>query len=303
MAPKSRKMKVLVVEDDDPSRHVLVFLANREGHEVMEAHNGAEGLKLFETFQPDLIFSDISMPVMNGLEMLERIREKSYDTIVIMTTAFGNAEYTLKALRLRANDYLVKPILPQDIIANLQKYSDVLATRSEERDLVELILHRQLTMKLGNQLDILGKIVNRLIEETEGRIPAADRMGIRLGLLEILRNAIEHGNLEITYDEKTAAQEGNSKGLEDLIVERLSKPQYKNRSVHIYFQMDEESCEWTITDEVSGFDWKKVPDPNDPENLLSTHGRGIMLTRLNFDNVSFLEKGNRVVLQKKIPRA
>ncbi|PKL49147.1 MAG: hypothetical protein CVV42_07380 [Candidatus Riflebacteria bacterium HGW-Riflebacteria-2] len=126
MEPQTRKMKVLIVEDDEASRQFMTTLVGDEGYEVAAAGNGAEGLKSFETFQPDLVFSDISMPVMDGLEMLEKIRKQSYDAVVVMTTAFGTAEFTLKALRLRANDFLVKPLLPQDVLAILKKYQDYL---------------------------------------------------------------------------------------------------------------------------------------------------------------------------------
>lgn len=295
------KMKVLVVDDDEPSRLIITTLARNEGHNIMEAVNGAEGLKLFESFQPDIIFSDISMPVMDGIEMLAKIREKSLTAVVIMTTAFGTAEFTLKALRLHANDYLVKPIAFKDIIAALRKYADVISTRSEEREVLGMILNRQLRMRLGNVPEIAGKVSDRLMQETEGRIRPTDRLGIRLGLVEIIRNAIEHGNLGITYDEKTTALDSDPLAFNRLISLRMADPICKVRCVDIQFQMDGEKCEWLITDEGNGFDWQSVPDPNDPANLLSSHGRGIMLTRLNFDSVSYLGKGNQVTLRKNLP--
>ncbi|MFZ2959682.1 MAG: response regulator [Candidatus Ozemobacteraceae bacterium] len=302
METKNKKMKVLVVEDDEASGMVMATLVKLEGHDVMKAVNGAEGLELFDFFKPDLIFSDISMPIMDGLEMLKKIRQKSTSAIVVMTSAFGTADFTLKALRLGANDYLVKPFHPHDIVTNLNKYANVLANRSVEREVVGLILHRQLTMKLGNTPEIASKVADRLMQETEGRIPPSERLGILIGLLEIIINAIEHGNLDITYDEKTTALAGGPEDWLRLVTDRMAKAPYKDRSVLIQFQMDGESCEWTITDDGNGFDWKKVPDPHNPENLMATHGRGIILTRLNFDDVSYLGKGNQVVLRKNLPR-
>ncbi|MBU1109222.1 MAG: response regulator [Candidatus Riflebacteria bacterium] len=298
---KTRKMKVLIVEDDEASRQFMTTLIRDEGYDVMEAANGAEGLKCFESFQPELVFSDISMPIMDGLEMLEKIRKKSYDSIVVMTTAFGTAEYTLKALRLHANDYLVKPVLPQDVIANLKKYEDVLTTRSAEREVFGMILHRELTLQLGNLPGIVSKVVDRLMQETEGRIPAAERLSVHLGLLEIIMNAIEHGNLGINYTEKGEALEGESGDWNNLVSQRMSAAPYKDRSVLVQFQMDGECCEWTITDEGEGFDWQNVPDPNDPENLLAANGRGIMLARLSFDDLTYLGNGNQVVVRKNLP--
>lgn len=297
MTEGNKKLKVLVVEDDGPSRMVLATLARDEGHEVQEAQDGAEGLKLFESFAPDLVFADIAMPVMDGLEMLEKIRRKSQDAIVIMTTAFSGAEFTLKALRLRANDYLVKPIVADNIEAILRKYAGILAARTVEREVLGMILHRELSMKLGNNPDVVNKVVDRLMQETEGLIPSADRLRTHLGLVEILVNAIEHGNLGITYDEKTSAMEMGS-GFVDLIRARQSQEPYRSRNVLVQFRLDQDGCEWKISDEGDGFDWQSIPDPNDPENLLASHGRGIMLTRLSFDDVRYLGKGNQVILRK-----
>jgi len=301
MEQQNRRMKVLVVEDDELSRLIVASVTRDAGYEVMEACDGAEGWKAFESFQPDLVFSDISMPVMDGLQLLEKIRRTSHEVIVIMTTGFDTAEYTLKALQLRANDYLVKPVPGRDILQVLAKYEDVVSTRSIEREVVGLILHRELTMRLGNDSVIAGKVADRLMQETEGRIPRSDRLAIRLGLLEMILNAIEHGNLAITYDEKTAALDRGPEGALELFERRLENPLYKSRSVLIQFQMDRNACEWTITDDGDGFDWQNVPDPNDPENLMALHGRGIMMTRLNFDDVVFLGKGNKVILRKNLP--
>ncbi len=222
MNRQTRRMKVLVVEDDEISRTIVTTVTDEAGYEVREACNGVEALSLFESFQPDLVFSDISMPEMDGLQLLEEIRKKSHDVIVIMTTGHGTAEYTLKALQLHANDYLVKPIPARDILAALTKYEDVVASRSIEREVLGLILHRQVTMRMGNRPEIAAKVADRLLLETEGRIPLAERLGIRLGLVEIILNAIEHGNLAITYEEKTRALNAGPDGFLELIERRMA---------------------------------------------------------------------------------
>lgn len=293
-------MKILIVEDDKDARMVLATLAQYEGHEVRFADDGGSGLKLFDAFQPDLVLSDIFMPVMDGLQLLERIRKKSDDTIVVITTAFGSADYTLQALRLRANDYLLKPLLPQEIIACIKKYSNVIAARTVEEEVVGMILNRRLTMKLDNNLEMLGRVANRLIKETECRLSRHSRLGVRLGLLEILTNAIEHGNLGISYQEKSAAMEAGPHELSRLLAERMAVPEAQTRSILVEFSMDKNQCEWIITDDGDGFDSSAIPDPCDPANIMVKHGRGILLARFNFDEVLFQEKGNQVVLRKKL---
>jgi len=189
-------MKILIVEDDDGTRFVLGKVAKSQGHEVKTAPDGAAGMSKFKEFRPDLVVSDIQMPIMDGLQLLEQIRRVDHDVVVVIVSSLDSAEYTLKALRLRANDYLVKPVQEKDLIFMFQKYQDVVMSRTKEREVFGLIVKKVLEMKVLNEIELVGKIVDRLMQEAEHHLPPADRLGIHLGLLEMITNAIEHGNLE-----------------------------------------------------------------------------------------------------------
>lgn len=297
---KRKPMKILVVEDDSGTRKLMTMVLQGQGHETISASDGVEGLKAFKSLQPDVVFADIKMPNMDGLEMLERIRKFDSNALVIINSTLDSPQYTLKALGLKANDYLVKPFKKKDIIDILAKYSGILENRTRTREVYGFILQRDLEMEISNQLNLVDKIVDRLMLETEHAIPVQDRLGIHLCLVEVLVNAIEHGNLQISYEEKTQSLDSASDDWQKLIETRSKSMPYKDRRIHLDFHMNKERCEWVITDQGPGFDWKNLPDPYDPENLLSSHGRGIMLTRLQFDECSFLGSGNQVRLIKKV---
>ena len=293
-------MKVLIVEDDDAIRGMMEKTVQRAGYETLSAPDGAKGLNLFKEFQPELVLSDISMPVMNGLEMLEKIRNLDANSLFIIISTLDSPEYILQALRLKANDYLVKPALGKKLTDLVDKYAAIIAGRTKTREVLGMIYCMTLGMKIGNDLGIVSKIVDRLMLETEQVIAPSDRIGVHLGLVEMLTNSIEHGNLEISYEEKSLAMEGTVQQWKEFLQQRYNNPIYASREVCLEYQLGKDSCEWLITDQGPGFDWKSIPDPANPENLLSSHGRGVMLATLQFDEITYIGKGNQVRLVKRL---
>ncbi|OGK10349.1 MAG: hypothetical protein A2W80_05495 [Candidatus Riflebacteria bacterium GWC2_50_8] len=293
-------MKVLIVEDNAAIRGMMEKTVQRAGYETLSAPDGAQGLKLFKEFQPELIFSDINMPIMTGLEMLEKIRNIDTNCLFIIISTLDSPEYILQALRLKANDYLVKPALGKKLTDLLEKYADIIAGRTKTREVLGMIYSMTLGMKIGNNLGLVSKIVDRLMLETEQVIAPDDRIGVHLGLFEMLTNSIEHGSLEISYEEKSEAMESEVQTWKSFLQQRYQNPLYASREVCLEYQLGKECCEWLITDQGPGFDWKSIPDPDDPENLLSSHGRGVMLATMQFDEITYIGKGNQVRLVKKL---
>ena len=296
-------MRILIVEDEPATRQVLALVAKGIGAEVATAADGLEGKELFASFRPHIVVSDIQMPRMDGLALLEEIRFKSPDVLFIVVSTLDAPEYTLRALKARANDYLVKPVLEKDLAALLAKYCCILANRSQVREVVGMIRRRELDMRLDNRIDLIGKVADQLMCEAEPMLSPRDRLGVHLGLVEVLANAIEHGNLGITYAEKGAALDVGDETWERLLRERLAATPFRDRKVTVEFRLDASGCRWSVADEGDGFDWRGVPAPDAIENVLATHGRGIFLARLQFDEMSYSERGNRVTLVKRAPAA
>lgn len=114
-------IKLLVVEDD-PTLSYIVKNELQEiigGYEVTTATNGAEGLKAWETHHPDIIISDIDMPVMNGFQMVERIRETDGDTPILFTSALTSPKDVREGYKLGVNNYVKKPFVPDELDAHI----------------------------------------------------------------------------------------------------------------------------------------------------------------------------------------
>ena len=120
-----KKLTILYVEDEALAREQLAKTLQRLFGTVLLAADGQEGFKVYQKHiasgeHIDLIVSDINMPNLNGIEMLEKIRETNKELPFIFTTARSETEYLLKAIELRVNHYALKPIDTDDIIMRIQ---------------------------------------------------------------------------------------------------------------------------------------------------------------------------------------
>jgi phosphoserine phosphatase RsbU/P len=114
-------IRALVVDDDPDINRLLQLRLKARGYEVASAADGAAGLAEIDRFAPDLLVCDVSMPLMGGLEVLERVRAEGRDLAVIMATAFGSEKVAIEALRRGADDYLRKPLEPVEFQAVLDR--------------------------------------------------------------------------------------------------------------------------------------------------------------------------------------
>ena len=121
------KYHILLVEDDEEIRSGIEIYLKNQGYEVYQAGNGAEGLKVLETETIHLAILDIMMPVMDGITMLLKMREKEYDFPVIMLTAKSEEVDKIMGLNMGADDYITKPFTPLELLArvnaHLRRYS------------------------------------------------------------------------------------------------------------------------------------------------------------------------------------
>ncbi|MBI3958162.1 MAG: response regulator [Chloroflexi bacterium] len=125
--------KILLAEDEPTMRRLMGMLLGRQGHEVIEAENGAPVVDLAQQHQPDIILLDIMMPVVDGFEALRRIRATPGidDIPVIFLSAKSQIEDRVEGLRMGADDYLIKPADPSELMARID--SVMLRSRRKAR--------------------------------------------------------------------------------------------------------------------------------------------------------------------------
>lgn len=124
---KLKTLTVLYVEDEEDIRKKISNSLSYYVGEVVEASNGEEGLDLYHKIKPDIIFTDIAMPIIDGIELVKIIREDDTKTPIIMITAHTDTEYLLDAVKLHLEHYIVKPINLKDLKSSLEKCIKVIS--------------------------------------------------------------------------------------------------------------------------------------------------------------------------------
>jgi two-component system response regulator RegX3 len=156
---------VLVIEDEESFRDALKFMLSREGFDVILAPNGAEGMKLFDSMNPDLVLLDLMLPEVSGPEVCKYIRTKS-NTPVIMLTAKDTEIDKVVGLELGADDYVTKPFSTRELLARIKA---VLRRGGEmENDFVGAVEVGPIRMDVERHvLSVNGEAVSMPLKEFE----------------------------------------------------------------------------------------------------------------------------------------
>jgi CheY-like chemotaxis protein len=293
--PEPADTRVLVVDDSALDRALLKLHLTNEGYRPDFATNGTDALAMLDR-SPDLydvVLLDRRMPDVDGLTVLAQMKEhpKLRMIPVILETAATEPRDVVEGIRTGAWYYLTKPYDAQMLL------SVVGAAANDYAEFKELRTRLRQGLKT---LRLLRSAVFSIRTVDEGRDVATilanacpDPDSAVVGLTELLLNAVEHGNLGITYEEKSAMRDKDEWQKE--VDRRLALPENQSKRVEVRFERDGAAVRFTIRDDGQGFDWNRFLDI-DPARAFDTHGRGIaMARRLSFSSLDYRGAGNEVV--------
>ncbi len=130
---------ILIADDDENLRRVLEFQLQEAGYKVLSANDGSEALDVFTTNEVDSVITDLRMPKLSGLELLEKIKALDGEMPVIVVTAFGEVETAVAAVKAGAFDYITKPFNRDEILLTLERALTFSQAKNENRQLRELV--------------------------------------------------------------------------------------------------------------------------------------------------------------------
>tara|TARA_Y100001936_G_C16039855_1_gene650864 strand:- start:926 stop:1786 length:861 start_codon:yes stop_codon:yes gene_type:complete len=279
---------------------ILVNLLEDMGHLVFKAENGQEAIDIVEkeAMKIDVIVLDKAMPVMDGIGVVEELKHipQALNIPIVMVTGSTEPDEVKEGIDAGVFYYLTKPYA-EDVFLSVITSA---LKESERRGLIQNEIEKQQTgFKYINDANFTIKRIDEA--EDLARFLAncfPNPAKAYLGLYNLLLNAIEHGNLEVGYDDKTMLMTNNS--WEEEINFRQESPKYEDRVVRVAIQRTDEKVNVQITDEGKGFNWSNYMDI-DPSRALDIHGRGIaQANKVCFDTVEYNDEGNSVTVTSQI---
>jgi signal transduction histidine kinase len=131
LTQKGHNITLLYVEDDAATRKQVMRLFELSGYSCIAAENGREGREHYRRYRPDIVITDIMMPIMNGLEMAHDIRSEDPDAQFIIMTAFGETSYLLEAIDIGISQFVSKPVEFQKLLAAVKRCAHTLKLKAE----------------------------------------------------------------------------------------------------------------------------------------------------------------------------
>jgi CheY-like chemotaxis protein/anti-sigma regulatory factor (Ser/Thr protein kinase) len=294
---------VILVADDSllEQRYVGRILEQHGSWRIQFARNGEEALVAIAAAQPALVLTDMNMPRMDGLTLVERVREQFPRVPVVLMTGSGSERVAVAALKAGAADYVAKQALAHDLVPILERVLSVGQAEHRRYKVLQGMTRRSSQYVLENDPALVPPLVAQfredLIEMGLCDLTGATRAGIALE--EALLNAVYHGNLEVSSE----LRENGDEAFHKLARERRTQQPYAPRRVRVTARLTPEQATFVIHDQGPGFDVSKLPDPTDPEFLERPSGRGVLLMRTFMDEVRYNPTGNRVTLVKRRDRS
>ena len=286
-------IELLVVDDEEFNCDLLQELLSGVGYKLVMAADGEEAWRILDGEQHrfSAILLDRMMPRMDGMQLLMLIKADSRftDLPVIFQTAIDQPSDIAEGIKAGAFYYLVKPLdahvlfaIVQSAVSNF-KLSDTLKYTSEQERLnvANLLLRSEYRLRTLVEARTLANTLSAYYPQPKRAF---------LGISELLINAVEHGNLGISYAEKTRLLHDGS--WEDEIVHRLSQPEYAGKIVQVTLEKTDQEIRLTIADAGSGFEYENYLEMS-PERAFDPNGRGIAMSKMmSFDSLEYSGKGN-----------
>lgn len=298
--------KVLLVEDSPTQAVEMRMLLEEGAHEVRHASNGRLALDILSQESLDVVVTDLDMPELNGLELVETMCLDYTHIPAILVTGNGSEELAAQALQKGAASYVLKSHIRSTLNDTIVDVLGVTRTDASFSKLISTLQKNVFAFELPNDAELISPLVGLLLQVVSGMDMFGGGEIVRLGLAieHALINAMYRGNLQlgpsvtpashaIIYEDATS----------DLIERRRSETPYQERMVFVEATATKQEFRITVRDEGVGFDTSKITELAEPEMFGDDSGRGLVLIKNFADVLEFNETGNQITIIKNASQA
>jgi len=285
---------VLIVDDSDVDRLLMEGLLKKvPGFEVIGARDGVHALEQLKAWSIDMVITDIQMPRMDGLELMEAVRKDHPDIPVVLTTGMGSEEIAAVALKSGAASYIPKSRLNKMLISTVEETFDMLSSERNYNRLLQRSLRSHFEFSLNSDPSQVPAFVDFTEKMLKGMTPLnrTERLRVSMAVSQALNNALYRGNLEIGAHYKIPTPNSPGPEFEQIVSERLASAPWKDRKILVAMEIRKTGFGIRIRDDGTGFDTSNVGSWNNP--VL----RGVILMKSFMDEVIYSGNGNDVEMR------
>jgi CheY-like chemotaxis protein len=291
-----RELVVLVVDDSPIDRRLAgAVLSKAMRVRLLYAENGQAAIEQMQLDLPDLVLTDMQMPEMDGLGLVQHIRNYFPSVPTILMTAHGSEETAIAALQNGAASYVAKRNIAKGLADTVREVIALSGSGRTQRRLYACWDSTEFEFFMENDTTLIPPLVTHLQQYSASIRPTdeTEQLRVNIALHEAIRNAMHHGNLELSSELR---DHGVEKFYEEAERRRKMEP-YCSRKVHVQVKETPIESHYTIRDEGPGFDVSRMAhDPTDPLHLDKPSGRGLFLMRMFMNDVQFNERGNELTM-------
>lgn len=290
---------MLVVDPSAETWALVMEQAKLRGISVITAPDPQVAVAMIEMATPDILMTDLFLANQGGLRLIRDIRTRSAKTVIIASGESEHGATILEIIRAGAGDYVQKPVLAEELGSALDRALRQISSTVENVPGIEQVDYR---LVLGTNPDHVEACVTWLIQQTALTLPETQRLHLRTTLIELIVNAVEHGSLEILYQEKHEAL--TTDRFDTLIAERRRHPRFAKRRVVVQASYDKprRRVRYAIMDEGKGFAWNRfLTKAEQPCDSRDANGRGVFLAKAFFPDLTYNERGTEVMFSVPLP--
>ncbi len=298
---------ILVVDDSETDRKLIGGLLKCKLDWIVQyASDGAEATKLVEQIFPDVVVTDLQMPVMNGIELCAEVKREHPHVPVLLTTGVGSEALAVDALKAGAASYVPKNSLASSLVETVEQVLAVSGRQRINDCLLTQSMESRHSFELENDQNLILAMVDFLTKEMAavGVGGNAEQRQASIALEEAMLNAMFHGNLELNSSQVQEARRSFHDGQISKDVEkRVSNSTFSSRRLFVTLELSKEKVKMKVRDQGRGFDAKcQFENAGNLEQFSGSgeSGRGLTLIKSFSDKVQFDQAGNTILMTLNI---